>query len=359
MNAIGPACGDYPPSLLDHAGAVLWWYVDLVDGAGNGAVCIWSWGLPFLPGVASAARRGRGFRPRERPSVNVAVYREGRPDFYVLREFRPEECAWQGSTWTFGRTTFARTEGRGRLALRASFDLDLSAPRARVQGDLMVEGPLRSGPGAATGASRQPAHSWEPLTLGSATGRLELRSGSYRASVEGRAYHDRNGGSASLAAAGLTDWRWGRFALPGEEIVFTALPSVEDSLVLSVDAQGRATRHAVHAVRERRLRSSWMGPRWPLRVELDTDRGALVVEQTHLVDSSPFYQRALGRATIGGESGPGIAERVLVDRLDPWWMRPLVRMRVDRGAGSSPFLGLFNGPRARPRRLPGPHGEGS
>ena len=40
--------------LLASPGGFAWWYVDALDEQGNGIVCIWSWGLPFLPGDRAA-----------------------------------------------------------------------------------------------------------------------------------------------------------------------------------------------------------------------------------------------------------------------------------------------------------------
>ena len=73
-----------PPATLQSSGGFLWWYLDLTDDDGNGMVLIWSFGLPFLPGLASEARAGRPKQPAESPSVNVVLYRNGRADFCLL-----------------------------------------------------------------------------------------------------------------------------------------------------------------------------------------------------------------------------------------------------------------------------------
>ena len=69
---------------LDVPGGFLWWYVDLVDDHGDGLVLIASFGLPFLPGLLDAARRGAPLAPRERPALSLALYRGGKTSFYVL-----------------------------------------------------------------------------------------------------------------------------------------------------------------------------------------------------------------------------------------------------------------------------------
>ena len=343
LNAIGPSSGDFQPSLIQKAGALVWWYVDLVDELGNGAVCIWSYGLPFLPGVVSAARRGAPLVAATRPSWNLAIYRDGRPDFYVLQEVDPQACTWEPGHWAMGGCRFTQVVQDGRLRLDIEFDSQLAGPRLPVQGHLTMQGPLRTGLGSAE--ARNPRHSWEPLCLGSAEGQLSLSCGDYRAHVAGRAYHDRNGGAAPLSEIGLSAWRWGRFSFPHGDLVFTTVQGEGEDFVVWVDRQGRAERHEVVRAQERAFRSAWFGPAWPERIDLSTPLGPIGIHMTSLVDDAPFYQRALGTAWLDGRLGHGIAEHVLIDRLDRWWMRPLVQMRVDRGPRSSMWLPLFNGPR--------------
>jgi hypothetical protein len=79
------------PAVLRNPGGFTWFYVDLVDEQGRGATLIWSWGLPFLPGYAKAARAGHPQLPIERPSVNLVVYEGGREIFYLLSELPPEQ----------------------------------------------------------------------------------------------------------------------------------------------------------------------------------------------------------------------------------------------------------------------------
>jgi len=339
--AVGPSDVPFSEAMLETRGSLVWWYVDLVDDEGNGAVCIWSFGLPFLPGICSAARDGHPIDPRTRPSFNLAIYASGRPVFYTLVEVPESEATWRGPTCRFGRSAFtSRVEG-DEVAVDIVFDAQLSGPRMALEGTLTVRGPRVRG----LDEARNPHHSWEPLTMGAARGELDVACGDFRARVTGRAYHDRNGGDRPLTGLGLTSWRWGRVALPDREVVFSVPDGEGPCTVIEVDHHGIATRHDVIGPRLLDWAGAWFGPRWPRRLELPTAAGVLVVEQLALVDDAPFYQRCLVRGTWGGDGGFGTAERVLVDRIDAAWMRPLVQMRVDRGARSSVFLPLFNGPR--------------
>ena len=141
MIGVGPARGDFGLALAETSGAFVWWYVDLVDTTGNGAVLLWSFGLPFLPG----SRDGRS--PRERPALNLAVYEDGRAVFYLLQELDPARCEWDGvGRWSLEDTHIERRDEGGRVHLHA--DLCLPIPRAgSAVGRLTLEGPLRIGGG--------------------------------------------------------------------------------------------------------------------------------------------------------------------------------------------------------------------
>jgi hypothetical protein len=155
MIGVGPARGDFPPSLAEARGAFVWWYVDLVDRSGNGAVLLWSFGLPFLPGR-------RESRPRNRPALNLAVYENGRAAFYLLQELDPARCEWDGAgRWSLEDTRIERRDGGNRVRIDA--DLRLSIPNGgSAVGELQLEGPLRTG----GGDDRDPLHSWEPVSVG-------------------------------------------------------------------------------------------------------------------------------------------------------------------------------------------------
>ncbi|MEO0605617.1 MAG: hypothetical protein AAF211_29565 [Myxococcota bacterium] len=333
----------FPPGMLETPGSLVWWYVDLVDEHGNGAVCIWAFGLPFLPGVCGSARSGHPLDPRTRPSFNLAIYEAGRPAFYTLAEVPEDRAKWEGDTCTFGDSTFTSRIEDDTVVVDVTFDATLSAPKLPLTGSLTVRGPRVRG----LGDVRNPHHSWEPLTMGAARGTLDVACGDFRAKLVGRAYHDRNGGNRPLTGLGLSSWRWGRIALPHAEVVFSVPDGPGPSTVIQIGRDGTSAAHDVHDPQLLDVASAWFGPRWPRRLELPTDAGTLVVEQWALVDDSPFYQRCLVRGSWDGTSGSGTSERVLVDRIDAAWMRPLVQMRIDRGDDSSMWLPLFNGPKRR------------
>lgn len=354
------------PAVLHSAGGFTWFYVDLVDDQGGGATIIWSWGLPFLPGYAGAARAGRPQRPIDRPSVNVVVYGEQRERFYLLSELAPDECEWSadGRSWRLGGCSFhwTDTDGAGGAGptreLRA--DLDLALPTGgRATGKLWLSGSLRrDSPGTVAPEGAASTHWWTPMVAASRGG-LELQTPRGVMHVEGRGYHDRNSAMLPLQALGIKSWWWGRIALPGRDVIaYRLIPAgagatPRDLVVeLAADGSSRATEGAALQTGSPR-RNIW-GLRSPRTASFpDPDGKQVHVEIGSVLDDGPFYQRYLLRGRCGADEGYGIGEHLVPGRVDGALLRPLVRMRVHRAAGpNSMWLPLFCGDSAgRVRRL--------
>jgi carotenoid 1,2-hydratase len=337
------------PRILHEPGAFLWWYFDLVDESGQGLVLIWSYGLPFLPGVASAARKGRPQPPADRPSLNVIFYRDGKPDLYLLQEHEPEDATWEGLSWRLGDNTMsAHLDDDGQLTVDISIDTPVPGTTDRLQGSVHIKGALRRG-GADQAAN--PDHEWAPLTV-AARGSASLVLGDQQWRLDGRAYHDRNLGRKPLHELGIERWWWGRLAFPEGELIFYYLLPEESgaaprsvSLFIHRDGTVRWAEDAEVIITGRRW--SPYGLWWPSALTVtDPDGGLASVRFDALVDDGPFYHRYLITGERGGVSAAGVAELVVPGRIDTDWLRPLVRMRVHNVSGASSFwLPLFSGPR--------------
>jgi hypothetical protein len=256
--------------------------------------------------------------------------------------------------------------------------LDLALPTGgRAVGRLLVSGPLRREPVLASGPLGDPVghrngsaadaectHVWSPL-VAAGRGTLELQTPAGDLRVDGRAYHDRNSAAQPLDRLGIESWWWGRLALPGRDLIFYRLvPSAPGGatrdLVVEVAADGSCrVREDAELHVDRMRRNAW-GLRWPSRVTFtDPDGRAAVVEVSAVLDNGPFYQRYLLQGEVGGQTGYGLGENLVPDRVDTDLLRPLVRMRVHRAEGpNSMWLPLFSGDSdGRVRRLLGMPGE--
>ncbi len=355
-------------AVLDHPGAFAWWYADGLDAHGNGLVLIASWALPFWPGDRAARLAGRPVRPRERPSMNLAVYRAHRQVGYWLVEAAPEDASWSDEAWQIGGSRLTReTDGVGRL--RVAIDLPVAGSTGRLRGTIVVEGPLADGAdGDAEGFS---PHRWAPV-LGPAHMRAELTlDGLPWFTLHAPGYHDRNLSWEPLDALGIDRWTWGR-QIFGDQLVIHYLswpsgPHLAPVLhVVVVDAEGHRRVLRERPLRLGRARSTWLGMPWWEQLEVDVDGEPLVVRYQPPVDTGPFYLRCMTTSTWKGHTASGWAEVCLPDRIDQAAFRPLVAMCVHPARGApSLWLPLFSGTAAnrwsrlrawwttpRPPRLP-------
>lgn len=337
-------------NVMQHLGGFSWRYLDLVDEDGDGLVLIASFGLPFLPHTR------RPEPPGSRPALNLAVYRDGAPTFYLLQELTPDRAEASESVWTFGACTLRFDDTSPEPRVSVTLDAPVPGSRERLRGSIEVVGSRCRIPSE---LPRGGAHTWRPIVAGGA-GRAELSWGAGGVTVAGRAYVDGNASAVPLHELGIRDWSWGRFGLGERELIYYQVRPEDPGApvvchVLEVFPDG-----AMRIVRAPTL--GWMKPRRSLyglshhrELHLVADALNVDVVFTSLVDDGPFYQRSLVSATCRQTSatGRGFAELVAPPRVDIPWQRPFVRMRRHAvGGDNSMWLPLFNGDRRdRVRRL--------
>ena len=352
--------------LLQTPGAFLWWYAELMDEAGNGMILIWSFGLPFLPGLQSSARQGQAWRPGEHPSLNVVVYKAGRPVFYVLQNLKPERVWWDGEhAWRFGHTSMVvRDDERGRFL---DIDLDVRPTNAEpISGRVRVHGavPRTLGGDMLSGECRD--HAWTPLAL-PAFGTADVSFGqNERAQIFGRAYFDRNWSVRPLDQLGFDTWIWGHQSCRDEERVYYAFWTLESEtptcVGLTYTPDGRVCVEEGIAFSGSASGSTMYGmPRFEELVVTRDGEPWVRQKLSKPVDNGPFYLRYL-TATCDttqalserppGDLAPldgvrsGSAEIIVPSRIDLALHRPMVRMRVDEEGEDNPLmLSFFEGSR--------------
>lgn len=361
--AIGAADTAPDWSTLEAPGGFCWWYLDLVNSSGDGLVLIWSYGLPFLPGLARDARRGTPRSPQDHPSLNLAVYTGGECRFYLLQTYEPAAPSRDEAWCRLGASTLESVASPGARTVTARLDLTLPDGR-RLTGTVTAAG-------HAVRFDQRPdadpagGHSWTPLLM-AATGHAELAiDGAAWLSLTGHAYHDRNACRVPLHELGCARWIWGRAPTRAGERVWYLLWRDDGTLTawgISVAATGEA-RWTPLAVQATGRRWSWWGLRWPRRMQLTGDGWDAQVSLDDVLDDGPFYLRFQARYREGQEESVGVGELVVPDRIDRGWHRPLVAMAVHHTAApNSRWLPLFAGEwpgrarwfrRTQPRQLPG------
>lgn len=334
--------------IMQSPGGFCWWYLDLVDAAGDGMVLVWSFGLPFLPDARLRPR------PLERPALSVAVYKAGRADFYLLQQLDPADVLMTGggseAGWRFGDSTIALENDAGTQRVRARLDMPVPATRARLVGEVEAHGRRCRLPDGPPGDAR---HGWSPL-MTAARGAARLAWGDTARdtiALDGRSYCDSNASTVALDELGIGDWLWGRVGLGARELVYYVVRAEEDgtpatSMVLLVERSGETRLVADAELTGYERRRGLYGLSYDRRLHVRTADLDVHVTTRSLVDDGPFYLRSLIRARCekSGESGHGVAERVVPKLVDVPWQRPFVRMRRHVvGGDNSIWLPLFSG----------------
>jgi hypothetical protein len=332
-----------PAGALDQPGGFAWWYLDLVDDHGDGLVIIFSWGLPFLPGLAHDARAGQPTPARARPALCFSLYEQGRCTAYLLQEHDAADAFTDlRSHFHIGGSDLrVRAIADGQVELRVRLDCPIPGSDQRLTGVIEARGPEVVAP---EDDSTYEAHTWAPRLAG-ARGRAQLDIGGRALHIEGALYHDRNDASGPLHSHGIAGWWWGRLALPDRSLIWYQLQHHDGSLremLLDVAPDGQARLAPAPGRLGPAQRLHVFGPKSPAHLDLtDADGQAHAFLIDRPIDDSPFYQRF----RLRGAGGFGWLERVLPEATDPNWMRPLVRMRVHKVSGpNSIWLPLFNGP---------------
>ncbi|MFT7519295.1 MAG: carotenoid 1,2-hydratase [Kiritimatiellia bacterium] len=316
-----------------------WWYLDLLNDDGDGVVIIASFGLPFLPGLASSDRAGEPKLAARRASLNVAVYRGHRRCAYVLQELPEHVCAWNDGHIELGQTSLRSVDTQGQRTLKVELDCPLPGTDTRLTGHIELRGVAPTVRGHEEGP-----HGWAVRGVGPSTG--HIRAGSRTLlEVEGRGYHDTNWSSLPLHRLDMDRWLWARIAGPlGDRVLWMLWPEdggdpvtryfhVSDQLI-EEDCEVQ-----IHGSRR-----GLFGLRAPRRIEVETDRERATIHLDHLVDDGFFYQRFATSVTLGGRRVPGTAELVHPHRVDLNRHRALVRMaHHDLTGRNSMWLPLFCG----------------
>jgi hypothetical protein len=339
VDAIDPAASATP-------GGFGWWYADLVDAAGNGIVVIAGEGLPFLPGLAAAARAGAPQAPTDRPAVNVAVYEAGRCTFYALQELPPSMHTALSSSTTLQLAGCAWQLHSGTLTI----DLDVNTPVGHLRGQVLLNGPPRADValttlGAAWSSLREVQHRWAPQ-LGPCWGRATITIDGRDVVIVGSGYHDRNSALHPLHALGIRWWTWARAVIEVDgrselRIVYALWPDgSRDSdapAAFGVVVDDTGTTRCVDVTLQLSMSRTWLGMRRVRRLVATSAAGPFLVgEDAGVVDDGPFYLRSLWRAGVH-EAGAvnGFIEVVSPHDVDREWQRPFVRMKVSPASTSS------------------------
>ena len=319
-----------------------WWYFDIVDESGNGAVVIWSQNLPFLP-----TSKRLDHNASQRPSLNVVLYRNHKTVFYLFQEYPSTEIEWSPAKgyWRFGNTVIQQTEENDVIHLHMDVHAPIPSSAAHLSGTIEFRGPKRKD----VPVQDSGFHHWSPIAT-NCLGQVKLQDDKAQYAFRGRCYHDSNSSSRPIQDLGIEKWWWGRFSFPHQETIIYVLSPETDTasidMLLNVDKSGEMNVSDITQIQFQEPQKSIFGLHYPQRLLINSSAEDLIIQPTHLLDDSPFYQRFMATATQGKQTAIGYLEQVAPPKIGLLWQQPFVRMKVhDLSGANSMWLPLFTGNR--------------
>lgn len=339
---------------LSQTGAYEWSYFDgLSDDGEWGFVAIWFRGVPMSPWYSAAAdralRRGEALDPLRHCAFNFSLYHRGRRIYFALHERGSEtfRTDYRTADVSFGgNTLYANAIPAGGTFYALSVDTEFPRQASRVVGEIAIRSerqdlsPLlqhQPAPGIAS-----EGHFWIPAALaGSFTANLgfwRIARGTRRISFSGRAYHDRNFGTAPLHHL-PGNWLWGRVHSGNRTFVYfdvaRGFPKHRFQRALMLE-QGKITAASSN------LETAQIAPTkkaWGIDhagvLEGGGDGLEFAIAPRWRVDAGPFYHRSIQSISVrqpGAQplQGLGIGEVLRPSRLGIGWIRPFIKFRAKK-----------------------------
>jgi carotenoid 1,2-hydratase len=181
-------------------------------------------------------------------------------------------------------------------------------------------------------------HSWDLLQpRADVTGRIQYTSRTQPENIiyfEGQGYHDHNKGNEPLKNQ-FNDWYWGRFHFEHSSLIYYVMENnQQDAYAWIISKDGSTVLEMLDTVQLQDYARTIYGMRSARKLIFSNDHAQVLIQQTNMLDSGPFYQRFSSQAFIDGSSnqrmkkGRGITEYLSPPRIYNRWYWPLTNMRI-------------------------------
>lgn len=340
---------------LSQTGAYEWSYFDGLSNDGEwGFVAIWFRGVPMSPwysaAVDRALRRGDALDALDHCAFNFNLYHRGKRIYFALHE--------RGSTFfqtdyrtpdvrLGDNTLYANPIPSGGTHYAISVDTEFPRQSSRIVGDITLRSERQELMPLLQDQSDHPdeQHFWVPAAVaGNFTADLgfwRFARGTKRISFQGRAYHDRNFGTAPLHHLS-GNWLWGRVHSGNRTFIYfdvaRGVPQHQFQRALLLE-QGRivAQSNSLQMVQADPQKKTWGIDHAGILQGTSKDLQFTITPRWH-VDAGPFYHRSIQSIAVRQQGtqpeqtmeGLGIGEVLRPDRLGISWIRPFIKFRARR-----------------------------
>lgn len=328
----------------DPIGGYEWWYFDAVSVDEKFSfVIIFYQGNPFSRRYISRLDAdGANARPSAFPAISISIYEDGDPIYYSFTEFEPSDCSFDE-----GHPSVEVSSHR----MSAKHDSDSIKYHLSLQETLASGDQLEA---ALTFKSSLPAdllfkfkdhdehsggHAWNLVQP-----RAEVEGTFYiigptvearEILFEGAGYHDHNTGAEPMRDE-FADWYWGRFHFSHATLVYYLMNRESDDQHRAwlINNDNGKVLDELEEVKLEDKGKTLFGLQTSRRITLRSEWTSVQVQQRHLLDNGPFYQRYMSDAFLQIpdqdyiESQTGISEYVCPQRIHNRFFWPFVNMRI-------------------------------
>lgn len=323
-------------------GGYEWWYFDALSSDGRyGLVVIFYQGNPFSTRYNRAIQnKGEQPFPSEHPAVSISIYEEGSPVYYSFTEFEPAAANFAGDRplVEMGGHRMERRSSEGRL----TYELDLreTLPSGdTLEAFITFESPDSIVSAFADMDDHAAGHCWnlvQPRAVVKADIRLEVEyEESRQIQFEGLGYHDHNTGQEPMRDE-FADWYWGRFHFDYGTLIYYVMNrrNTRQHEAWLIGNQGGEKIDTFDGIELKDTGFTIFGLKTARKLRLHSEHTKVQVQQSHLLDNGPFYQRYKSEAFLHipssdiVESKSGITEYIRPGRIFNRLFWPFVNMRI-------------------------------
>ncbi len=327
-------------SLKTDSGAYEWWYFDAVSDDGNTElVIIFYEGNPFSRRYISRQQKGEAAKAEDFPAISISIYQNKEPIYYSFTEVPKKQAAFREDEpyVQISNHSMQGREEEGKRLYTLKLDEQLPSGDA-IEGQLLFESSCTDHQiqnGQDDGIHE---HRWDILqSRARVSGQIQCRVPGEKPNIikfEGQGYHDHNEGSEPLKQQ-FEDWYWGRFHFEHATLVYY-LKGKESGEPCGwlIENDGGEMLQIFDTIKAEDSSLSLYGLQTARKLRLSSDSAEVLVQQSHLIDNGPFYQRFSSEAFLNVssinrlKSSSGITEYLCPPRIYHRRYWPLTNMRI-------------------------------
>lgn len=327
-------------SVKSDPGAYEWWYFDAVSDDGSvEIVVIFYDGNPFSRRYIEHQQNGAGAFAADFPAISISIYQNHKPLYYSFTEVDKANASFREDQ------PFARIGGhvmRGEEKddkIEYQINLKEKLPSGdAVVGHLTFSAPLITDNLFGESPPKLKGHNWNLVQpQAKVTGKIRCFARNDPAvtiNFDGKGYHDHNIGSEPLKQE-FDEWYWGRFHFERTTLVYYVMNQTDqEQFGWLISNDGREIVQTFNKIQLEDENRSLYGLSSARRLTLSNPKAHVMVQQVHVLDNGPFYQRFSSDAFLNipeqniVQSSRGLTEYLCPPRIYKRLFWPLTNMRI-------------------------------